>query len=1006
MNVMMFNTSELILDAVILSIVASTPEGISGFKIVQNVRSKIDVPENTFYPLLKQMQADGYLEVYHKDIGGRSRRFYKITDAGREHLTYCQQTWNSYLQGASSLLMNGAAAPQAAAPTPAPQPQTASTSQPQPVPVMNTAPPASGSQPVPAMNAAPQAVPVSGSQPVPVMNVAPQVTPVSDPQPVPVMNVTPQITPVSEPQPVPAMNVAPQVTPVSESQPVPAMNVAPQVTPVSESQPLPAMNVAPQVTPVSEPQPVPAMNVAPQVTPVSEPQPVPVMNATPQINPATLQQQNAAAADDSFHIGGASDAMMDFDFSIGDDDSVTSDDMGFSSDGDLFEFENIPSSSFISYNDAPADAVPQQTPVYQEPAAEPAPVLETQPEAQAIASESVYQEPVAEPVPVMEAQPEAQTIAPEPVYQEPVAEPVPVMEAQPETQDIASEPVYQESAAEPVPVMEAQPETQTIAPEPVYQEPANEPATETINMDAEQPVYQEPADELATETINMNAEQPVYQEPADELATETIDMNAPVEELISTEPASDAANEPVEDDEADFLAEMAMGDSDETAEDDLPELESSVSDIATINALESMLTQLRSFESVMEAHPEPKAATEEASANLNINDINAVAAMLNPADAEASDTAASDTNTQESSSTPVRYTEVRNKETDDSVNSLVDLLKDDDQPKKRGFFGRNKKKNIPKELIADTPRSSSTPVPVPSQVRAKSESSPLPTSSSRMQEVRNTGSDDSVNSLVDLLKEDNSSSKKKGRKSSRSAADEFRATAADISAMSSSVPLPKQTSSSNPIRAFSSSTPLRAFSSSNPVRAFSSSRPVGPVPKAENSQSRPVSRSNYREVTDDDAVGGLADLLMEGKPNKSATPKIFKQRMVSSSQPLAGASSETPVSESKETVSPDAESHAHKPEAGKSFEEKAAAPNAKPVETTATITKPLEAKAISTKPTEAKPVEAKSVETKAVVTPKQEPESAPAAEPEEAPMDDFKRRLLQAHLISNEDNNK
>ena len=43
--------------------------------------------------------------------------------------------------------------------------------------------------------------------------------------------------------------------------------------------------------------------------------------------------------------------------------------------------------------------------------------------------------------------------------------------------------------------------------------------------------------------------------------------------------------------------------------------------------------------------------------------------------------------------------EVRNPDSDDSVNSLVDLLKDDDQPKKRGFFGRNKKKNIPKELI-------------------------------------------------------------------------------------------------------------------------------------------------------------------------------------------------------------------------------------------------------------------------------------------------------------------
>ena len=842
MNVMMFNTSELILDAVILSIVASTPEGISGFKIVQNVRSKIDVPENTFYPLLKQMQADGYLEVYHKDIGGRSRRFYKITDTGRERLTYCQQTWNSYLQGASSLLMSGAA-------------ETAPASQPQAVPV-------SGSQAAPVMNAAPQAVPASGSQPLPVMN------------------------------------------------------------------------AAPQAVPVTEPQPVPVMNAAPQAAPVPEPQPVPVMNATPQINPAMMQQAAAnipANTEDTFHIGGATNAMMDFDFSIGDDEAGTSDDMGFSSDGDLFEFENIPATSFISYDDGTAG--------------QPAP------------------EPVAQ-------------VQPEPVYQEPVTE------------------------TTPEPVAQAQPEL-------VYQEPADEPATETIDMNAE-PIYQEPADEPATETIDMNAE-PVYQEPADEPATETIDMNAPEDQPVSAtdEVSADTA---VEDDEADFLAEMAMGDSEEE-NDDLPELESSVSDIATINALESMLTQLRSFESVMEAHPEPAETTaaQNTAANLNINDINAVAAMLNPEEAaETSDTTSS--TPHGSSSTSVRYAEVRNKETDDSVNSLVDLLKDDDQPKKRGFFGRgNKKKNIPKELISDTPRSSSVPIPGPSKNRPIiSESSPVPTSASqRAQEVRNADSDDSVNSLVDLLKEDNSSSRRKGRKSSRSGADEFRATAADISAMSSSVPIPKQTSSSNPLRSFSSSTPLRAFSSSNPLRSFSSSTPVTPAPKPEVSQSKPVSRSSYREAPSADDVGGLADLLMEGKESKSATPKIFKQKnsyaKYSSSQPLGNVSSETPVPESDIPDPSVSEPRPYKPSAGKSFDEKAASPNARPVETTATITKPLEAKAISTKPAEAKPVEAKSVETKAVVTPKPEPAEAAPAKPEEAPMDDFKRRLLQAHLI-NDDN--
>ena len=863
MNVMMFNTSELILDAVILSIVASTPEGISGFKIVQNVRSKIDVPENTFYPLLKQMQADGYLEVYHKDIGGRSRRFYKITDTGRERLTYCQQTWNSYLQGASSLLMSGAA-------------ETAPASQPQAVPV-------SGSQAAPVMEAAPQAVPASGSQPIPVMN------------------------------------------------------AAPQAVPASGSQPLPVMNAAPQAAPVPEPQPVPAMN------------------ATPQINPAMMQQAAAnipANTEDTFHIGGATNAMMDFDFSIGDDEAGTSDDMGFSSDGDLFEFENIPATSFISYDDGATG----------QPA--PEPVAQTQ-------TEPVYQEPVTETTPEPVAQ-----VQPEPVYQEPVTETTP-------------EPVAQ------------------VQPEPVYQEPADEPATETIDMNAE-PIYQEPADEPATETIDMNAE-PVYQEPADEPATETIDMNAPEDQPVSAtdEVSADTA---VEDDEADFLAEMAMGDSEEE-NDDLPELESSVSDIATINALESMLTQLRSFESVMEAHPEPAETTaaQNTAANLDMNDINAVAAMLNPEEAaETSDTTSS--TPQGTSSTSVRYAEVRNKETDDSVNSLVDLLKDDDQPKKRGFFGRgNKKKNIPKELISDTPRSSSVPIPGPSKSRpVMSESSPVPTSASqRAQEVRNADSDDSVNSLVDLLKEDSSSSRRKGRKSSRSGADEFRATAADISAMSSSVPIPKQTSSSNPLRSFSSSTPLRAFSSSNPLRAFSSSTPVTPAPKPEVSQSKPVSRSSYREAPSADDVGGLADLLMEGKESKSATPKIFKQKnsyaKYSSSQPLGNVSSETPVPESDIPDPSVSEPRPYKPSAGKSFDEKAASPNARPVETTATITKPLEAKAISTKPAEAKPVEAKSVETKAVVTPKPEPAEAAPAKPEETPMDDFKRRLLQAHLI-NDDN--
>lgn len=748
---MMFNTNELILDAVILSIVASTPEGISGFKIVQNVRSKIDVPENTFYPLLKQMQADGYLEVYHKDIGGRSRRFYKITDSGREHLAYCQQSWNNYLQGASSLL-NG--------------------------------------------------VPAQGSE----APASPEV----------------QEVPAQE---APVMQAQPQEMP--QAQEVPVMQAQPQEMP--QAQETPVMQAQPQEMPQA--------------------QEAPVMQAQPQESPQ--------AQEESFHIGGASNTAIDFDFSIGDDDSITSDDMGFSSDEDLFEFDSIPTSSFISYEDeseetieAPAAAQPQ--PIYAEAAA----TTEPQP---------VYQEP-----------------APEPVYEEPAAvQPQPVYEEQVVAE--AQQPVYEEQV-----VAEAQ--------QPVYEEPMAAQA---------QPVYEEPAPE------------PVYEEPTQEVVYEEAPAEAPV--------AVEAAEEDVpyeEDDEADFLAEMAMGDSEEEQEEASPEEENSMSDLATINELESMLSQLRSFESVMKQRPEQNApaAVEEAQA-MNLNDFNAVTSMLDTAvPMEAPDNVQ-----QEQAPSPAsnRYMEVRNRETDDSVNSLVDLLKDDDQPKKRGFFGRSRKKNAPKEIkptSAPTPTRSAPvppvsksvpPAPAPQAPKPPVQASaPAPAVSPaparQFREVRNTENDDSVNSLVDLLKGD-------------------------------SEPKPK------------------LFKG----RGGKTASDAAPAGYARVSTSQP-------NATVDVTAAPVQNTHI---PNPSVSePKVFK------------------------------------PTAAKTFEEKAASPNARPVETTATITKPLEAKAISTKPSEAKPVEAKSVETKAVATPKPEPA---AEKKQEAPeIDDFKRRLMMAHLIPEGEENK
>lgn len=72
----------------ILSAVVDKPDGMMGKEIISEVRSELPkVNASTLYPLLRQMQSDGYLDVFQKeDQGGRSRSFYKITDSGREEL--------------------------------------------------------------------------------------------------------------------------------------------------------------------------------------------------------------------------------------------------------------------------------------------------------------------------------------------------------------------------------------------------------------------------------------------------------------------------------------------------------------------------------------------------------------------------------------------------------------------------------------------------------------------------------------------------------------------------------------------------------------------------------------------------------------------------------------------------------------------------------------------------------------------------------------------------------
>ncbi len=104
---MVFNTGAALLDAIVLAVVSSDPEGTYGYKITQEVRQVIELSESTLYPVLRRLQKDECLEVYDMECAGRNRRYYKVTERGRAQLSLYKSEWKKYSQKINGMFEGG-----------------------------------------------------------------------------------------------------------------------------------------------------------------------------------------------------------------------------------------------------------------------------------------------------------------------------------------------------------------------------------------------------------------------------------------------------------------------------------------------------------------------------------------------------------------------------------------------------------------------------------------------------------------------------------------------------------------------------------------------------------------------------------------------------------------------------------------------------------------------------------------------------------------------------------
>ena len=91
---MAFKIESSLLDACALSILDRGDT--YGYEITQSMKQAIKISESTLYPVLRRLQKENYCGTYDEPYQGRNRRYYSITDAGREKLREYQRDWEEY----------------------------------------------------------------------------------------------------------------------------------------------------------------------------------------------------------------------------------------------------------------------------------------------------------------------------------------------------------------------------------------------------------------------------------------------------------------------------------------------------------------------------------------------------------------------------------------------------------------------------------------------------------------------------------------------------------------------------------------------------------------------------------------------------------------------------------------------------------------------------------------------------------------------------------------------
>lgn len=69
-----------------------------GYQLVKDVSKVIEISESTLYPILKRLEGGGMVTVYSVEHNSRLRKYYCITEAGRQRIRDFLEEWKGIMR--------------------------------------------------------------------------------------------------------------------------------------------------------------------------------------------------------------------------------------------------------------------------------------------------------------------------------------------------------------------------------------------------------------------------------------------------------------------------------------------------------------------------------------------------------------------------------------------------------------------------------------------------------------------------------------------------------------------------------------------------------------------------------------------------------------------------------------------------------------------------------------------------------------------------------------------